>query len=207
MSWLSEWIGGGKNPADEANKYLERIPGQTKPYYDPYIQQGQDANKLLMEKYGDLINDPNALYNKFSEGYKESPGYQTRLQSALRGAGNAAAAGGMAGSLEHQQHSAEKAMDLSSKDFEDYLNHILGLYGAGLQGEQGLGEQGFKASTGYGDMLANLLSSQAQYGYAGQAGQNANRANFMNNIFKFGTSFLPGMNNGNLNLLPNRSYG
>lgn len=191
MSWLSELFHGGKNPANNAQEYLNKIPGATKPYYEPYINQGQTANADLMERYKQLLNDPNALLNKFGEGYKESPGYQTRLKAGLQGAGNAAAAGGMAGSPQHQLEAAERANELQGKDYEDYLNHILGLFGTGLQGEQGLGEQGFKASTGYGDLMAQLLGSQAQYGYAGQAAQNANKANLLNNFVNLGTSTLP----------------
>ena len=205
MSWLSELFSGGKNPADEAMKYYDKIPGATKPYYQPYINQGMDANKILMEQYGKLLGNPNELYNQFASGYKESPGYQTRLNQALQGATNAAAAGGMAGSPEHQLHAAEKAGELSNQDFEQYLNHILGLYGTGLSGEQGLGQQGFEASLGYGNLLGSNLAQQGGLAYQGQAAQNANRANLFNNAIKLGTQFAPGMSN--FNLLPSRYYG
>lgn len=207
MSWFSELFHGGKDPSKEANKYLDQIPGAVNPYYQPYINQGQDANKMLMEEYSKLLGNPNELYNQFASGYKQSPGYQTRLNEALQSASNAAAAGGMAGSPMHQQLAAQKAIDLSSKDFEDYLNHIMGLYGTGLSGEQELGEQGFKASTGYGDILGQKLGSQAQYGYAGQAGRNANQANMFNNLISGATTFAPGMSSmRSLNLLLNRSH-
>jgi hypothetical protein len=186
MAWFDFLF--GSNPSNEAQKYLNQIPGATKPYYDPYIQQGQTANKDLMEQYNKLINDPNALYNKFGQGYQQSPGYQFKLNEALRGGTNAAAAGGMAGSLAHQQAAQQTAHDISNQDFEEYLNHIMGLYGTGLQGEQGISEQGFKAGTGYADMLANLLSSQAQYGYAGKAGQNANMSSLLNNLISGGVT-------------------
>lgn len=209
MSWLTEAFRGGKNPADAAMPYLDKIPGATKPYYEPYINQGMDANKLLMEQYGKLLGNPNDLYNQFASGYKQSPGYQTRLNEALQGATNAAAAGGMAGSLAHQQNAAQTATDMSSQDFENYLNHILGLYGTGLSGEQGLGQQGFQASLGYGDLLGSNLAQQGGLAYQGQAAQNANRANMFGNLTNLGTSFLPGLANkaGNMNLLPNRYYG
>jgi hypothetical protein len=205
MSWLSNLFGGGKNPADAANKYLNQIPGAVNPYYQPYINQGRTADQDLMERYNQLLNNPNDLYSQFASGYKESPGYQTRLQQGLQSATNAAASGGMAGSPQHQQQAAQTAVDLSSKDYEDYLNHILGLYGTGLQGEQGVGERGYNASTGYGNILGSNLAQQGGLAYQGQAAQNANQSNLFGNLFKLGSSFVPGL--GNLNLLPNRPYG
>lgn len=216
MSWLSELFHGGKNPADAANNYLDQIPGATKPYYQPYIDQGRTAGNDLTGRYNDMLNNPGDLYNKFGAGYKESPGYQERLKQALQAVTNSEAAGGMAGSQEHQQLGAQKAVDMSSKDFEDYLNHILGIYGGGLSGEQGREERGFKASTGYGDILGQTLGTQGQYAYAGQAGQNANQSNLFSNALKFGATALGyGLGGplggaavgGGLNLLPNRSYG
>lgn len=33
--------GGGKNPYDAGNKYLDQIPGKTNQYFDPYFQAGK----------------------------------------------------------------------------------------------------------------------------------------------------------------------
>jgi hypothetical protein len=211
MSWLSELFHGGKNPADVAQPYLEKIPGAVNPYYQPYINQGQQANQGLMEQYGHLINNPNDMYSQFGQGYKQSPGYQFKLNQALQAAGNAAAAGGMAGSPQHEQQNMQIGNDIASQDFNDYINHILGLYGVGLQGQQGLGQQGFQASLGYGDILGSNLAQQGQLAYEGQAGQNANRTGMFNNLISLGGtlggSYLGKPGSSQPNLLPNRSYG
>ncbi len=47
--------GGGKNPADAGNKYISQIPGQTKQYYDPYMQAGKGAMGDLQNQYKDLL--------------------------------------------------------------------------------------------------------------------------------------------------------
>jgi len=47
-------------------------------------------------------NDPDGLYSKLGQGYKESPGYQFKLKQAMMAGDNAAAAGGMAGTPQHQ---------------------------------------------------------------------------------------------------------
>ena len=209
MSWFSNFLGGGKNPADSGMDYLNQIPGATKPYYQPYIDQGNQAGNDLTGRYGQMLNNPGELYNQLGAGYKESPGYQARLRAGLSGATNAAAAGGMAGSMEHQQHAAETANDLQGKDFEDYLNHVLGLYGQGVSGEQGREARGYNASTGYGDILGSNLGQQGGLAYNGQAGQNQNQSNLWGNIIKGGSMFAPGVGGaiGGLNLLQPRSYG
>ena len=183
--------GGQTNPADVANKYLEQIPGQTKQYYDPYMQAGKGALSDLQNQYGGLLNNTGDVYNKLAGGYKESPGYQYALKSALGAGDAAAAAGGLLGSNAHQEGNMNLASDIASKDFNNYLKSILGLYGKGLEGEQGLNTQGFEANTSYGNMLGDILGQKAQYGYAGQAGQNQAKQQGISDIFKgLGTAAL-----------------
>lgn len=200
MGFFSNLFGGGhqKNPADVANDYLNKIPGQVNPYYQPYIDQGREANKHLTEQYGKLTNNPNDLYSELGKGYQQSPGYQFKLNQALQSGTNAAAAGGMAGSQMHQQQAMQMGNDIANQDYEQYINHILGLYGTGLQGEQGLSQQGYNASTGYGDILGSNLGAQAGYGYAGQAGENANKTGRLNNFLNLGGTVLGGMLGGPL---------
>ena len=56
--------GHGKNPAFEANKTIDQIPGQTKGYYDPYMNAGNTALNERMKRYG---QDPNQIYNQLGE--------------------------------------------------------------------------------------------------------------------------------------------
>ena len=192
MSWLSEWASGGKNPSNEANKYLDQIPGAVNPYYQPYINQGQDANKMLMEQYQQLLGNPGDLFSNLGKGYQQSPGYQFKLNQALQSGTNAAAAGGMAGSPAHEQQNMQLANDIASQDYNDYMQNILGMYGLGLSGEQGLSNQGFNASTGYGDILGSNLAQQGGLAYQGQAAQNANRNQMMNNLISTGATLAGG---------------
>lgn len=162
-------------PMNAANQYINQIPGQISPYYKPYMDAGTNALNTVTGEYGKSINDPAGQYNKFASGYKESPGYKTRLEEAMRQITNAQAAGGMAGSGQHQQYSAEKALELSGKDFEDYLTHIMGIYNNGMAGEQGIENQGYDANTDFAHMLANIKQQQGQMAYSGaEANNNAN---------------------------------
>lgn len=176
-------FGKKKNPMDEANKYLNQIPGQMQPYYQPYQQAGLDTLKQLQGEYGKLLGDPNAMYNKFAEGYKESPGYQFKLKQALGAGNNAAAAGGFAGSPEHEQLSMQTANDIASQDFNNYLSQIAGLYGQGLQGTQGLENQGYGANTDYANMLGQLLGQQGKMAYEGANAANTASGQNWGNIF------------------------
>ncbi len=172
---------GGKNPADVANAELDQIPGKTQQYYQPYQEAGLGALNTLQGQYGDLLNGNKQ--NQLGANYKESPGYKYALQQALQGGNSAAAAGGALGTPQHFEQNANLAGDIASKDYDNYIKNQLGLYGQGLEGEQGLNKQGFEANKDYADMLANIQAQKAGYGYAGQAGENKEKAGGLSDIF------------------------
>jgi hypothetical protein len=164
--------GFGSDPSKDAMKYFDKIPGTVKPYYDPYIEAGQRQLPGLEDQYKQLMNDPGARMNQIGAGYQQSPGFQFALQQALQGSGNAAAAGGMAGSPMHEQQNMGIATNLANQDYNQYLQNAIGLYGQGLQGSQGLYNTGFNASTGLADILANNLANQGNLAYSGAANRN-----------------------------------
>ncbi len=108
------------------------------------------------------MNDPGALFNKFAAGYKPSPGYDFMQKQGQGAAMNAAAAGGMAGSPQHQQNATQISEDIANQDFYNYLSRIMGMYGMGLQGEQGLSTSGLAASMGLVEDLASIMAQQAE---------------------------------------------
>lgn len=176
-------FGGRRNPSREAGRYLDQIPGMMQPYYQPYINAGQGALGKLQGEYGTALDDPNAIYNKLGQGYKESPGYKARLQKALGAAGNSAAAGGMLGSPQDQQQQAQMANDITAQDYENYFNHMQGIYNTGLAGEGDINRQGFDASTGYGNILGQVQGQKANMAYNDAASQNQANAQNWANIF------------------------
>lgn len=191
MSWLSEAFGSKKNPAGSANKYLNQIPGTMQPYFQPFINQGAQAGNQLTNQYNQMTQNPGEFMSKLSQGYQQSPGYQFKLQQALNAGANASARGGMLGTPADVQQSEQTAHDISNQDYEDYMNRILAMFGQGQKGQQGLQEQGFKASTGFGENLGNLLGQQAQYAFGGQAGKNANSSQNWSNLFSGLSNLLP----------------
>ncbi len=188
FSEVGKLFGGGghqPNPADKAMPYLNQIPGKTQPYYQPYQEAGKTSLSDLQKRYSQLLNNPTEIYDKLGEGYQQSPGYAATLREALASANNAAAMGGGGGlgSYGHQQLAATAAGDVANKDYEQYINHMLGLYGGGLSGEQAIENQGYGANTDYAQLLANLLGTQGQYKFLGQNAKNQASAQSNSNLF------------------------
>jgi hypothetical protein len=160
------------DPAKAADPYMQQIPDQLKKYYGPYVDMGGRLAPELEYEFGGLAHDPSAALAKMGAGYKQSPGYQFQLQEALKGARNQAAAGGMGGTPAAQRYAMQTAQGLAAQDFNQYMQRAMHEQGLGLQGQFGLEQQGFGASTGLADALANVLGSRAQLAYEGAAGRN-----------------------------------
>lgn len=174
---------GGKNPADAASPYLNQIPDILKQYMNPYVNAGQGALGDLQNQFGQLTGNTSDVYNKLGAGYKESPGFQRNLEQALNAGSNAAAAGGMLGTPWHQQQNMGIASDIASKDYGDYMNRVMGLYGAGLSGQQGLSQLGFQGANNLSSGLGNVLGMQGQNAAAGQLFKNTQQSGGLSNLF------------------------
>lgn len=197
MGFLSKLFGGGnKNPADAAMPYLNQISGQANQYLDPYIQSGKGAIPGLQEQYSQLLSDPGALLNRLGGVYQQAPGLQFAIQQALQGAGHAAGAGGMAGSPQHEQQNMGLASNLASQDYNNWIGNALGLYGAGLQGQQGLYSGGLQAGNSMADMIAQQLAQQANMAFRGQQEKNSQNNSFLGGLGKLGGAALGGITGG-----------
>ena len=182
LSGIAGLFNKGRNPADVANQYISQIPGQTSQYFQPYMDAGKNALGTLQGQYGDLLNNPGGKLNQIGGNFQQSPGFQFALKQALQGAGHAAAAGGMAGSPQHEQQNMGLATDLANQDYYNWLGQATGLYGQGLQGEQGLAQMGQQSSQNMADMIAQALAQQGNYAYEGQAGRNTANNSLWSNI-------------------------
>lgn len=175
------------NPANAAFPYLNQIPDELKKYFDPYIQQGRGVDPSLQEQYQGMTNDPSGFLSKLGQGYQQSPGYQFKLNQALNAGNNAAAAGGMLGSPAHQQQNEQVANGIASQDYNDWMDHVLGIFGGGQKGLQGISDRGFGASSNYAEDLAQALMGQASLAGQGAAEENRfNQANEKNKYDLFG---------------------
>lgn len=197
MSWFSNLFGGGgSNPADAANQYISQIPGQTRQYFDPFFQAGVGALPSLQGQYQKLLSDPGAFMNQMGMSYKESPGLKNQIAQAMQGAGHAAAAGGMAGSPEHEQQNMQLSNDIASQDYNNWMNNALGLYGSGLSGQQGMAGMGMQAGNNMANMIAQSLAQQGNYAFRGQQDQNSMNSGWLSGLGQIGGAALGGLAGG-----------
>lgn len=168
---------------DAANKYLNQIPGTVTGRLDPYAQQGGMADKDLWGRYSQMLNNPNELYDKFASSYKPSEAYQFKNKEMSDNLRNAAASGGQTGTPYHQEEQGKLTQGLLSQDQDAYINKLMGIFGQGLSGEQGVSERGFNANKDITDYLANVLGQQGQLAFRGQEGKNASQDALRNAFF------------------------
>ena len=176
MSMLNKLFGGGgKNPMDAANQYLNQIPGVAHQGYDDYINQGKDASGKTKSQYEDMMNDPTGFINKIMEQYKESEGYGFAKDRLTKEMGNTAAMGGIAGTPMDQMNQAEGVQGLLSKDMQQFLENALGRYDKGLAGEEGIADRGYDASGKLTDALGGALNQQGGLAFNDAQQKNKNK--------------------------------
>jgi hypothetical protein len=172
---IGSLFGGYKDPSKEAMGHLDNIPDQLRRYFDPYINRGNQMGDLLQGEYGDLINDPGGRLNEIGGGYQQSPGFQFAMQQALQGAGNASAAGGMAGSPQHTQQNMELATNLANQDYNTWIQNALGLHGRGMGGAENMYGIGAEAGMGLGQNLASIEAQKARLAFESANSRNQQR--------------------------------
>lgn len=188
---LGAMFGDYKNPADAAMGDMDQIPGQINKYLDPYIKQGQEQYGRLNDQYGQLMNDPGGRINQIGQGYHQSPGFQFALQQALQGSGHAAAAGGMAGSPQHEQQNMTVATGLADQDYNQYMQNALGAYGMGLSGSQGLYNTGAQTGQAAGEDMASYFANRAKLNYEGQNAENQHEGGMWGNLIGAAATAAP----------------
>lgn len=170
------------NPADSAMPYLQQALPTLEKYLGPYHEAGMRQLPGLEGQYGNLTGDPGGFLNKIGSSYQQSPGFDFAMKQALQASNNAAAAGGMAGTPQHQFQNMEAATGLANRDYNQWLGNALGLYGRGLGGQEGLYNTGAQAGMSLGGDLASILGAQANLAYAGQDARNKNRGGSMGGL-------------------------
>lgn len=176
-------FGGGKDPSKAAMPYLDKIPGIGEKYYNPFINQGAEAGGILRDQYGRLL-DPSKFMDEIMKNYSMSSGAQYKQGQLGKGIGATAAAGGIAGTPEHQREYGEMANEIMSNDMQQYLQNALGIYNRGLGGEEGFYDKGFQASGSLADMIAGAMGSKAGLAYQGAQQKNMNNNALMSALMR-----------------------
>lgn len=187
---IGNFLWDGNDAAQQASNYYNQIPDILKQYLKPYADRGNAFYPQLQGQYDQLLNHPGDLLNKLSQGYQASPGYQFQLNQALNAGNRASAAKGMLGSPMQQQQSQQSASQLANQDFNNYLSHVLGLYGQGLAGKQSIYNMGFGASNNLGENLSNALMSQGNLAYSTAVNQNQSNQQLLGMLLGLAGGFL-----------------
>lgn len=177
---IGSMFGNNKNPYDVGSKYYNQIPGQIHGAYDPYINEGQGLG--LKNFYGKMMNDPGSVISQLGKGYTNSPGYQFEKTEGLNSVNNAAAAGGMLGTAQHQEQAGQLATNLANQDYDKYMDRVTGMMGQGIKGAQGLYDTGYDASKSLAENISRSLMNQGNAAFAGQASKNQSNRDMWGNI-------------------------
>lgn len=187
---------GSQSPAAAASPYFDEAKEALQQYSAPYVNRGNQSSDLLQQVFSKLISNPQDVLGQLQGSYTSSPGYQFNYNQAMQGLGNAAASGGMSGSLMHQQQAADLGSNYASRDFSDYMNRALGLYGTGLQGMQGFSNMGWDASKTLMEDLASLAGAQGAYAAQDVAGRNQSNSSLLGGAGSVLSQLLGGGNSG-----------
>lgn len=170
--------GAGKRYMDQ---YEQGLPGM----YNPYMQRGERAGAMEENQIGQLLGDPGGRLNQIGEGYHKSPGYNYALHQALQGGSNAAAAGGMAGTPQHQQQAMQTATGMANQDYNNWLSKALGMYGQGMQGANSLYSGGLNATEHMSGDLGSVLGAQASRAQSEADAKNKHNSSWIHDIGSF----------------------
>jgi hypothetical protein len=166
-----------QNPSNFGMPYIQQIPGMARQTLNPYIKAGQQAVPGLQNQFSKLLQNPGGRVNEIGKGYQQSPGLQFAIKQALAAAGHGAAAGGYAGSPQHEFYNMQQATGLANQDYNSWMQNALGEYNQGLAGQQNLYGTGANASNSLAQMISQALAGQGSLAYGAQAMQNEHEAN------------------------------
>lgn len=187
MGWMNDVFGGGfSNPANAAQSYLDKIPGYTNQYMQPYIDTGMEAGNIAQDQYSKWVQDPYGSYNEIFSNYNTSPWYDYQSDQMREAASNSAAAGGYAGTEADYNNQMETENALLNKDFDNYMNYILGMQNQGMQGEQQMYNTGFNASNNALNSMNNYATQSAANQFGGTQSSNAMSSGMMGNLMQLG---------------------
>jgi hypothetical protein len=183
---------------EEAKGFQTRGYEEGKGYYNPFLETGMGANKLLAARLG-LGGDTSApgfgdFTRNFSMAdYQADPGYAFRLKEGLKAAeGSAAARGGLLSGAT-TRGVQRRAQDLASQEYgnayDRYRQQKQDLYNI-LAAQQGVGTQAggnlANLTTNYGANMANYAMGQG----AIDAAKTASQYDMYGDILNAGTNFL-----------------
>lgn len=149
---------------DVINKYLGNATGYMQPFYNAGISGLNNFQTGL-----NPLANPVQLMSNLMGQYTMSPYAQAQMNQEITAANAAGSASGMLGSGAEQKALEQSAQQITSKDMQNWLNNIFGIYKGYLGGEKSLMNQGFNAGSKMGQWnmqagedITDLMAAQAQ---------------------------------------------
>lgn len=173
MSWLSSWLHPerGYNAGQEQ---LDKYYGDAQGAYKPYMDNGAGAGDTLND-YINSLKDPQALYDKWSEGYETSGAAKDAMGMATQNGLDAASSMGLMGSNTGVQALQAGTSQIQNQDKQQYLKDLMDKYMGGAGLANNMYTTGANAAGQYGQnaMTQGQNSAQMQY----------NKTNAQGNLF------------------------
>jgi hypothetical protein len=170
---LMNSLGGGDPYSKEMDEY-GNVKDLFKNTFNPYMNAGKTLQPELINQFSHMMNNPGMMLQKLGENYKQSPGYSFSLNQGLDAANRASASHGMNGTPANQLQLQQIGQHLASQDYNDYLNHALGIFNSGTGGLMNMENQGFHGAEDYATGMGQYYNTMAQL-KAAQAQQEAQK--------------------------------
>jgi hypothetical protein len=171
-SFLGGIFGDSGKPYDEAEKKYKEYEDKIGGINDTYINEGRAGVKNYRE-WLDKQKDPAKFINDMQDQYSESPYAHYLQQQSVRAGQNAASASGLSGSTPLMQQLQENAGAISSKDMNNWLQHVLGINTQYGEGENNVSNRGQHAT----DTMTNFYNNQADRVGEAEYGKNKSKNN------------------------------
>jgi hypothetical protein len=170
MSWLSSWLHperGYKAGQEQLDKYYNEAQNS----YNPYMQNGQNAGNNLND-YMNQFMDPQALQDKWSQGYETSGAAKDAMGMAQQNGLDAASSMGLMGSSAGLQALQAGTSQIQNADKQQYLDDLMKKYMAGADIAGNMYGTGANAANQFGQNAMNQgqNSAQMQFGQKNAGG-------------------------------------
>lgn len=190
MSWLSSFLNPGRG-YQAGQQQLDNYYNQAQGYQQPFAQNAQNAYGGLETAQNALL-DPQALQDKWSQGYQTSQSAQDAQGMAQQQGLDAASSMGLMGSTPALQALQAGTSQIGAQDKQKYLDDLMQKYLSGINTAQGIYGQGANAAGQMGQNAMNQGQNSAQMAYGQQNAPGQLFGNLLNAGVNAGTSYLTG---------------
>lgn len=196
MSWLSSFMHPGKG-YEKGQEQLDKYYQQGQDFLQPYNQNGQDQGFNLNEFIQNLMN-PEALQNKWSQGYQESDAAKQAEGMATEHGLNAASSMGLMGSSPALQAIQGGTTKIGLDERQNYMDNLMQKYLAGAGLSQGLYNTGANSANSLSQNATNMGQNSANMAYGQESAGGNMLSNILGRLFPVAGGFALGGKEGAL---------